>query len=206
MELRLACSADKGALLLTKCHANQQFALCKSELRKYILRNCDAWFAFAREKGLGVQNMHDLILVTECTMTADWAIATWDSATHDLEASFTVGFPGFPSLEVGFWGKWEGQVGLPVRVGPYRNAPTSQGSDQDQCIFFRGLRAVKRAAFIELLLKIGVASRHQPEDDLVDGRESVEQRSAFMRSARSYRIEAIDHGKPHPVCPFFCIA
>lgn len=206
VELRLACSADKGALLLTKCHANQQFALCKSELRKYILRNCDAWFKFARERGLGVQNMHDLILVTECTMTADWAIATWDSATHDLEASFTVGFPGVPSLEVGFWGKWEGQVGLPVRVGPYRNASTSQGSEQDQCIFFRGLRAVKRAAFMELLLKIAVISRHQPEDVLHNGPESVEQRSAFMRSARSYRIEAIDHGKPHPVCSFFCIA
>lgn len=42
VELRLACSAEKGALLLTKCHANQQFALCKNELRKYILRNCDA--------------------------------------------------------------------------------------------------------------------------------------------------------------------
>lgn len=148
--------------------------------------------------------MHDLILVTECTMTADWAIVTWDSSTHDLEASFSVGLPGFPSFEVGFWGRWEGQVGLPVRVGPYRDAATPQdGADRDQCIFFRGLRAVRRAAIMELLLKIIVINQHRPEDVLNAGHGSTERLRESTRPVRSYRIEAVDHRKPHPVRSFF---
>jgi hypothetical protein len=44
--------------------AQRHDTLAHGELAKYILKHIDVWFAFARELGLGVTRMEDIILVT----------------------------------------------------------------------------------------------------------------------------------------------
>lgn len=53
----------------------------------YIRDNAYSWFRWAKKRGLPVQHMEDLILVTGCTLATSWAAAVFDgTAPRDSDA------------------------------------------------------------------------------------------------------------------------
>ena len=47
----------------------------------YIRDNADSWFSWSKRRGLPVDHMEDLILVTGCTLVTSWAAAVFDDTT-----------------------------------------------------------------------------------------------------------------------------
>jgi hypothetical protein len=53
----------------------------------YIRDNVVSWFDWSRERGLPVERMEDLILVTGCTLVTSWAAAAFDNYTTSVDAT-----------------------------------------------------------------------------------------------------------------------
>ena len=55
----------------------------------------DSWFSFAQRRGLGVERMQDIVLVTGCTLVTSWGAAAFMSSTLSAEVSLkTQAFDG----------------------------------------------------------------------------------------------------------------
>jgi len=54
------------------------------------VKHIDSWFAFARNLGLGVQQMEEIILVTGCDLTRSWTNIAFLGGQVDAEVSFRV--------------------------------------------------------------------------------------------------------------------
>ena len=53
----------------------------------YIRDNVVSWFIWSRERGLPVERVEDLILVTGCTLVTSWAVAVFDNYTTSVDAT-----------------------------------------------------------------------------------------------------------------------
>jgi hypothetical protein len=53
----------------------------------YIRDNVDSWFEWSKKRGLPVDHMEDLILVTGFTMATSWALAAFDNSAMPADAS-----------------------------------------------------------------------------------------------------------------------
>jgi len=70
--------------------AQCQDTRARGDFGKWMLKHIDRWFAFARDLGLGIDHMEEIILVTGCDCTKSWAnVAFLEGQTHG-QASFGV--------------------------------------------------------------------------------------------------------------------
>jgi hypothetical protein len=53
----------------------------------YIRDNVDSWFDWSKKRGLPVEHMEDLILVTGCTLVTSWAAAAFDDYTLPVDTT-----------------------------------------------------------------------------------------------------------------------
>jgi hypothetical protein len=53
----------------------------------YIRDNVDSWFEWSKKRGLPVEHMEDLILVTGCTLVTSWAAAAFDDYTMPVDST-----------------------------------------------------------------------------------------------------------------------
>jgi hypothetical protein len=54
------------------------------------VKHIDSWFAFARELGIGIQQMEEIILVTGCDLTRSWTNIAFHGGQADAQVSFRV--------------------------------------------------------------------------------------------------------------------
>ena len=79
------------------------------------MKNIDSWFTFARNLGLGIEQMEDIILVTGCDRTISWTNVAFLGNQADAQVSFGVKADG-PNTSVKFqFGNTRGAV---LRRGP----------------------------------------------------------------------------------------
>jgi hypothetical protein len=50
-----------------------------------ITDNAESWFGWTKMRGLPVERMEDLILVTGCTLVTSWAAAAFDDYTAPVD-------------------------------------------------------------------------------------------------------------------------
>jgi hypothetical protein len=127
-----------------------------------MLKHIDHWFEFARELGLGINQMEEIILVTGCDYTGSWAnVAFLEGPTY---GQASLGVKVVQGSDVGInWqfssGNPEGVVCNPGPEGKVRRLQNIAISEtlkamlafpcsrqnllEDQCIFIRGFRAVR---------------------------------------------------------------
>ncbi|KAH8103697.1 hypothetical protein DFH11DRAFT_1734619 [Phellopilus nigrolimitatus] len=110
-KVKLVCESRQGAALITKNFIKCEDAVRMKAMEDYIRKNCNSWHEFAISEGRDIQP-RDLILVTGCDLTADWAIATFSEQFSGVEVSFEVGGP-VASAGVSLWGKWSSTVEIP---------------------------------------------------------------------------------------------
>ena len=68
----------------------RQDTRARGDFGKWMLRNIDRWFAFARGLGLGIDQMEAMILVTGCDCAGSWANVTFLEGQTYGQASFGV--------------------------------------------------------------------------------------------------------------------
>ena len=77
-------------MLSIPVEAQRQDTRARGDFGKWILKHIDRWFAFARELGLGINQMEEIILVTGCDCTRSWANVTFLEGRTNGQASFGV--------------------------------------------------------------------------------------------------------------------
>lgn len=154
--MHFECSNSQGAALVTKYPAFRKDTFRDRDFIKYMSKHRKSWLAFFHDH-LGIQlELPEIVLVTGCDLTADWATAVFIKSYKNAAIYFTAGDSSIVSGQASLWGSWKTSVNIPHRCGPSQASkpPTvgdivpyqtsSQAAEVNQCIFIRGLRMKER--------------------------------------------------------------
>ena len=79
-----------AAVLSLPVAARREDTLAHDDFKRWIVKHIDSWFDFARELGMGIQQMEEIILVTGCDLTRSWTNIAFFGGQVDAEVSFRV--------------------------------------------------------------------------------------------------------------------
>lgn len=68
--------------------------LVQSDFSEWIVKNIDRCFAFARQLGLGIEQMEEIILVTGCDRARSWTNVAFLGGPKGAQASFGIKVTG----------------------------------------------------------------------------------------------------------------
>ena len=100
MRVGFSCPGKQGALLYLPLPARREDTLARGDFAKYITKNIDSWYAFARELGLGINRMEDIVLVTGHHRARSWISAAFPLRPLDAQVSFEVRVLGHCSVHL----------------------------------------------------------------------------------------------------------
>lgn len=95
--------------------AQRKDTAVRGAFAKCIIKNIDHWFAFARERDLGISR-EDIILVTGCHLARSWANIVFQECPMEERVSFGVQVSG--NSDVNWRFTPEGAAGVPFNLGP----------------------------------------------------------------------------------------
>jgi hypothetical protein len=113
-EFSFSCSRRRGAILSLPLPAQRKDTAIRGAFAKCIIKYIDDWYAFARDRGLGISR-EDIILVTGCHLARSWANIAFQG-TEVEHVSFGVQATG--NSEVNWRFTPEGAGGVPFNLGP----------------------------------------------------------------------------------------
>lgn len=162
--IQLSCSSKQGAVLIIKEPASRFQSKKRKKLGEELKKNYKSWHKFLCET-FGELPLRQMVFVTGCDLTSDWATATFDDRVVSGDLSFKVCDPQSVSGSLSMWGRWESSMSVPVRCGPsleQKRVHVMEGdANSNQCIFVRGWRISER--FKPLPPKLRGAA--EPKDD-----------------------------------------
>ncbi|KAH9970598.1 hypothetical protein BGW80DRAFT_1461197 [Lactifluus volemus] len=152
------CSQKQGAILSLPVPAHREETYARGDFAKCITKHIDVWFAFARDLGLGVTRMEDIILVTGRDLARSWTNVVFCENQGEEQVSFGVQVTVTDTSDVTV--RW--QVSLEdVRGATVNNGPSGKNLPEDQSIFVRGFRVTR---FLKIIPRLRGAA--EPTSDL----------------------------------------
>ncbi|KAH9970600.1 hypothetical protein BGW80DRAFT_1461198 [Lactifluus volemus] len=137
-------SKKQGAILSLPVPAHREDTVALGDFAKCITKRIDVWFAFARDLGLGVTRMEDIILVTGRDLARSWTNVVFSENQGGEQVTIGVHVTGICNVQ------WEVPLedtrGVAINCGP-----SGQYLPEDQCIFVRGFRVRRRFRIIPML-------------------------------------------------------
>lgn len=118
--IELSCEQERGAALFTRTHGIREAASRDDALQKYFLKNYASWYKHATKNLRYSLKLKDMLLVTSCVLTNDWATAIFKQTSQEAKVSFHLQ-PPFFKTGMGAWGKWQSNSSIPLRSGPGRS-------------------------------------------------------------------------------------
>lgn len=115
--MQLQCDQEQGAALYTRTHGVHQHASSKGRLKDYMLQNYNSWYKYAVGTLGRAVGLKDIVLVTGCVLTNEWATAIFQQTGREAIASFYVQASPL-NVGIGAWGEWKSNASLPLRTGP----------------------------------------------------------------------------------------
>jgi hypothetical protein len=114
-QVTFSCSEKRGALLSLPIPAQREDAVALDAFRKCIIKNIDGWFSFAQSRGLAVDRMEDIILVTGHHRARSWVNATFSDSQKGAKVSFGAQVLGESAVDL----EWrDARNGGELRLGP----------------------------------------------------------------------------------------
>jgi hypothetical protein len=98
-QFTFSCSRRQGAILSLPVPAQRQDTIARGDFSKCICKHIDVWFAFARDLGLGVTRMEDIILVTGRDLARSWTNFAFSEVQGEEQVSFGVRVTGISDVE-----------------------------------------------------------------------------------------------------------
>jgi hypothetical protein len=178
-ESSLSFTSEKGAALILPYEACREDTLYDEPFKRHMLKNYRQWYNFARERK--DIKLSDLILVTGCDKSRQWATATY--FRHVREMSATLGAQVAPIVEAKFSlsAGWRTTQAVNTRRGPphlgnegAQDDTSSETLVNNQCIFLRGFYVKERRLRIApRVMKAGAGyhdpGKYGPEEDEIEG-------------------------------------
>lgn len=180
--IQLSCSSERGAVLIIKEPAQRVESEKAKKLGQELLKHYKTWHIFLRHIYGDEIRLREMVFVTGCDLSSDWATATFVDRVTSGKLSFKVCDPLSVSATPAIWGKWESSSSVPVRCGPsaeQRRCHVENESNNNQCLFVRGWRISERIKpFSPTIMKAGA----EPKDDdpHADGDEHMGQIEASL--------------------------
>jgi hypothetical protein len=82
------CPKKEGAVLCLPVPAKAENTVASADFGKWIISHIDRWFAWAKQRGLGVDRMEDIILVTGTHCTRSCTNVAFPGGQDDAQVSF----------------------------------------------------------------------------------------------------------------------
>ena len=79
---------EEGAVLCLPIQAKGENTVARRKFGKWILKNIDRWFAWARQLELEVDRMEDIVLVTGIHRTRSWTNVAFPGGQGGAQALF----------------------------------------------------------------------------------------------------------------------
>jgi len=76
--------------------------VARGDFKWWIVKHIDSWFTFARNLGLGIEQMEEIILVTGCDLTRSWTNVAFLGGQADSQVSFGVNVEGPDTINFQF--------------------------------------------------------------------------------------------------------
>ncbi len=108
----------RGAILSLPLDARREDTQAIGDFREWIVKHIDSWFTFARELGLGIERMEEIILVTGCDHTRSWTNVAFFGDQYNAQVSFGVEVNHGPPFTVNWQPLPERVRGAVVHRGP----------------------------------------------------------------------------------------
>lgn len=160
--------------------ARRKDTRARGDFGKWMVKNIDSWFTFARGLGLGIEQMEEIVLVTGLHLTRSWAnVVFWEGHANG-QASLGVNVSHGPNVNIN-WQCLPGSVQGGVRSwGPEgwvcHSSKTSmitfevilctlQNLPEDQCVFLRGFRVTRVLGILRRRLRGAAGPNPSPDGD-----------------------------------------
>ncbi|KAF8263058.1 hypothetical protein EI94DRAFT_1704292 [Lactarius quietus] len=190
-EVSFSCTRKLGAALYLPVPAQREDTLAQEHFRQWITGHIDSWFAFSRQRGLGIE-MEDIVLVTGYHRTRSSSNIVFYENQVNAQVSFGVHVPGSIGTTV-IW-----QLSSQCTRGTMVNhGPSGENLPESQCISIRGFR-VERT--LRIFSKIRAAAEPKPDPS---GNDEPETKVVSIPSVTDYRdplhvlLEYIAERAPH---------
>ena len=89
-EVSFSCRGKQGAVLSLPIQANREDTVVTDGFGKWMVQHIDQWFAWIKPKGLKINRMEDIVLVTGTDRTISWANVAFLGGQADARVSFGV--------------------------------------------------------------------------------------------------------------------
>src|SRR5712672_995559 len=87
-QVTFSCSGRQGALLYLPFPAEREDTVALGDFGKWLIKNIYGCMRLAEERGLGVNRMEDIILVTGRHLARSWIRAVFSESRGGAEVSF----------------------------------------------------------------------------------------------------------------------
>ncbi|KZT37110.1 hypothetical protein SISSUDRAFT_1063133 [Sistotremastrum suecicum HHB10207 ss-3] len=142
----------------------------ETKLKNHLIKYSSWWENYVSQEHEGLR-LSDIVIVTGCYNTRNWAVAAFDNSRSSARIKFQVQ----DEIGLSVWGSWEATQSIDTKAGPDRRCETpsrrpvpwiepSQYADCDQNVFLKGLRFTTRSSFFSLRLKAGAGPHLLPRD------------------------------------------
>ena len=98
--------------------ARREDTLAQGDFSRWIVKQIDRWFAFARDLGLGIERMEEIILVTGCDHTRSSTNVVFFGSQYSAQASFGVKVVRGPPISIDWQPLPESVQGAVIHRGP----------------------------------------------------------------------------------------
>ena len=89
-EVSFSCRRNQGAVLSIPIQAKSENTVVRKDFGKWMIDHIDQWFAWVQHKGLEIDRMEDLVLVTGTDRARSWANVAFLGGQADARVSFGV--------------------------------------------------------------------------------------------------------------------
>ena len=113
------CQSNRlGAVLSLPVRAQRQDTLARGDFARWIVKHIDTWLAFARQLGLGIEHMEEIVLVTGRDRSKSWTNVAF--LGYQVNAQVSLGVNIVQGLEGSIeWQSLPGQItGAVLNEGP----------------------------------------------------------------------------------------
>jgi hypothetical protein len=87
-KVTFSCPRKEGAVLCLPVQAKTENTVASADFAQWLISHIDSWFAWARQLGLGVNRMEDIILVTGSHCTRSCTNVAFAGGQDDAQISF----------------------------------------------------------------------------------------------------------------------
>ena len=107
---------QQGAVLSLPMQARSEDSFALEDLGEWMISHIDRWFAWARELGVGINRMEDIVLVTGVHRTRSWTNVAFLEGQTDARVSFE--FQVAPDTSINWHVSPDRTIGAVLNHGP----------------------------------------------------------------------------------------